>query len=307
MARRKNRISTLIGSLLLACIIWGYVTLAKVYENDVEVPLTVLSPPNQALLSSVPGVITVRVRGTGLQIINLKYLSEGTECKIDLANVRSQGQAAYVADRDDIIRSISMPSSLRVVSVSPEQITMSTGDLATRRVPVRLNTNLACRNGFSIMKTPVPEPDSVEIRGTKSVIESITHWSTEKLSLEDLHSSTTAAVAVSDSLMTLLNVVPSTITVKLDVQQMSEISIGPIAVVRSSADMRSIQLIPNKIRVTVRSGVDELAQLSAADFRVEIPPNAIGPVIPVVTAPPGITIVGIDPHYIRVLNKEASP
>lgn len=307
MARRKQQFGILIGCILLASVLWGYVTLTRIYENDVEIPLIVDPPPNQALLSTIPDSITIRIRGTGLQIINLQYLSKRTACRIDLAKLRPRSQSVYNVDGDDIVRSIPMPSSVRVVSVRPTEITMSTGDMTSKRVPVELRTNIATRDGFIMVKPPRPDPDYVMVRGSKTVIDKIERWPTVKLSLADLYEAVEAEVPMSDSLMTVLNVVPSTVKVRLDVQQTATVEIENVLVETSSASDLVHTLYPAKVKIIVKSGVDIASNLTPDAFSVKIPNHAKGMVRPIITSPVGVTVIGVEPRFVHVVINEASP
>lgn len=307
MARRKQQFGILIGCILLAAVLWGYVTLTRIYENDVEIPLIVEPPPNQALLSTIPSSVTIRIRGTGLQIINLQYLSERIECRMDLAMLRPHSQSVYNVDKDDIIRSIPMPSSVRVVSVTPTDITMSTGDMTSKRVPVELRTNISTRDGFIMVRPPRPDPEFVMVRGSKNVIDGIKRWPSTKLSLEDLYESVDAEVLMSDSLMTVLNVVPSTVKVRLDIQQTATVEIENVPIENSPGTEQTHILYPSKVKIIVKSGVDIASNLTPADFSAKIPNNARGIVQPIITAPDGVTVIGVEPRFVHVVINEASP
>ena len=169
MARRRYNIGILIGCLILSAALWGYVTLTRTTEDDVEIPLIVEAPANQALLSTVPRTITVRVRGSGLQILNMKYLNKTSDCRIDLSRLRSTSGSLYEIERDDLVRSTTLPGALSIVSFTPTALLLTTGDLFTKEVPVELVSNITCRDGFEIIGAPVMDPTIVEVRGTRSI------------------------------------------------------------------------------------------------------------------------------------------
>ncbi len=299
MARRRLNIGILIACLLLGTVLWGYVTLTRQYEDDLEIQLTVKPPPNQALLSTVPGKLTVRVRASGLQIINLKYLTKGMSCVIDLTDMQTTDKSIYKVERIDLVRSISLPGSMRIVSVTPNQLSMSTGDMFTKNVPVDLRTNVSCRDGFVVVGEPIVEPPMVEVRGTQAVIESITEWHTRRLSIDDLHESTTASIAMSDSLMVLLSVAPNTVRVTFNIQQSAERVIRDVPV-RVLTEDAGVVVEPSRITVTVRGGSEAAALLTSEDISAVVEGSKRGPIAPTIVAPSGFEVVGMSPSYVRV-------
>lgn len=300
MARRRHSISILILCIVLGAALWGYVTLTRMYEVDLALPLSVKTPPNQALLSTVPDSITIRIRATGIQVLNLKYFSKGARCDVDLASMKPQSQSLYVVESDDLVRSVVSPNPVRIISVTPTAMTMATGDLFVKLVPLKLRTNIACREGFEIVDEPSADPQMVEIRGTKSVVEGIESWPTQKLSLEDVHESTVATVDVSDSLMTLLNVVPSNIKVAINVQQTADVEIHDVPVVFASTPMKGAIVEPSHIAVRIRGGIDVVSSLTARDITATISADSAGVKTPTVTLPRGARVTALLPKSVRV-------
>ncbi len=300
MARRRHSISILILCIVLGAALWGYVTLTRMYEVDLALPLSVKTPPNQALLSTVPDSITIRIRATGIQVLNLKYFSKGARCDVDLASMKPQSQSLYVVESDDLVRSVVSPNPVRIISVTPTAMTMATGDLFVKLVPLKLRTNIACREGFEIVDEPSADPQMVEIRGTKSVVEGIESWPTQKLSLEDVHESTVATVDVSDSLMTLLNVVPSNIKVTINVQQTADVEIHDVPVVFASLPMKGAIVEPSHIAVRIRGGIDVVSSLTARDITATISADSAGVKTPTVTLPRGARVTALLPKSVRV-------
>ncbi|MCO6466288.1 MAG: YbbR-like domain-containing protein [Bradyrhizobiaceae bacterium] len=300
MARRRFRVGILFGCLILALMLWGFVTLTRMYEDDVAIPLVVQPPPNQALLSTVPTELVVHVRATGLQILNLKYLNRSALCSVDLSKLSASAQGVFTVDREHFIRGISTPEPVRILSVFPASVAMATGDLFVKKVPVRLQTNIATRDGFEIVGSATPEPAVVEVRGTRSVVEGIDSWPTRKISLEDLHNQVETIAEMSDSLTTLLNVVPPRIRVHVNVQQKSNVCIANVPVTIESGT--GIVVRPQYVSVTLQGGIEELAALTANDIHASVTRTNVGYVQPTIAAIPNVQVLGVSPSWVRITN-----
>lgn len=300
MARRRNSIGILIGCVFVAMALWGYVTLTRQFEYDLSVPLIVSAPPNQALVSGVPDSITVRLRGSGLHIMNLLFFSKASVCSVDMTRLRNVG-STHVANADEIIRSLVTPQPVRVISVQPNSLTMVTGDVFKKSVPVRLVSNITCRDGFQLTRQLLPDPLYVEIRGVKNVVEGISEWPTKRLSLADMHTSTTVGVDLSDSMMTMVYTVPAAVDVALDVQQTADVTVIDIPVTLLN-DKIGDKVSPTLVSVVIRGGADQLAALTARDIRATVSSTSpSGLVLPNIELPPGLKVLRTIPHIVRII------
>ncbi|MDZ4745677.1 MAG: CdaR family protein [bacterium] len=305
MASSRHSIGIIFPCLLLAVCTWGYVSLSRTYEDEFAMPLVVVPPANQALLSTVPASIVVRARGTGIQLINLKLFNRTATCTLDLSKLREASQGVYKITRDDLVRSISTARQINTVSVIPSSMTLAIGDLAVRTVPVRLRTNFSTRESFRVIGTPSVYPTTVQVRGSKVIVDKITEWPTQRLSLADVHTSFENDLPVSDSLMTLVNVVPSVVRVKATVQQMTDIALDDVPVVLIDAgNTRYLDVRPKYVRVILRGGVEELANMTAEDVRVEVSAlTGDAYARPRVITSDRVTVMGTIPAFVRVVDR----
>jgi len=306
MAARRFSFLTLGGALAVGVGLWTYVSLTRAYEDDLIVPLTVVSSPNQALLSTVPPTLTVRVRATGLQLLNFRYFSQAAVCTLDLRRLRPTAPSTYTAESPDLLRGIVSSIPLRTLSVIPKELTLATGDLTVKRVPLRVHHNITCRAGFVLGSQPYADLHEVEVRGTKSIVERVQEWTTQRLSLEDVHESASMDVPVSDSLMSLINVIPSSVRVHINVQQSADLFVMDVPVIlATSQNSASLTVHPQRVRILVRGGVDDVSAITARDLHAEITERpTTGYVRPRVLAPSSVRVIAIDPPFVRVVARK---
>ncbi len=308
MARRRFSIVTFLAATALACGLWSYVALMRSYEDDLVIPLVVIAPPNQAMLSTVPATVSVRVRASGLQLINARYFTTSSACTLDLRKMRTSDGTTYVLEGSDLMRNIVSTLPLRTIAVTPNALTLATGDLFSKRVPLRVRTNIACRHGFVTAGAPLADVQDVEVRGTKRIVESITEWHTQRISLEDVHDPVVVDVQMSDSLMTLVNVVPSSTRVRINVQQEADKVIADVPVkVPTSRYGTSLIASPTLLRVTIRGGVEDVSSITRNNIEAEITEHA-----PSGRARPRIHLVGLarvvslEPAFVHVVTRSVS-
>ncbi len=308
MAQRRFSFLTFGSALAIGVALWTYVSLTRTYEDDLAVPFVVIAPPNQALLSTVPSTVTLRVRATGLQLVNAKYFSKSTACTLDLRKVRPAEGSRYIVEAADLLRTVVSSIPLRTVSVVPHRLELSTGDMFVKRVPLRVRHNVVCRPGFVLTSTPSADVQDVEVRGTKDIVERIRMWSTERIDLDDVHEPVSVTASMSDSLMSLVNVLPSTLRVTFNVQQEADRVIHDVPVRIASQDGTGrLTSAPQRISVVVRGGVDDVAAVTMNDLRAEITERPVsGYVRPRVHAPATVRVVSTTPPILHVVARTSN-
>lgn len=301
MAQRRFSISTLLIAVTAAVSLWTYVSLTRTYEDDLDIPLVVISPPNQAMLSTVPPTVRIRVRATGLQILNARYFTKSVACTLNLASMNPDQSTTYTAESADLLRGVTTALPLRTIAVEPDRLTLTTGDLAIKRVPLRILYSLACRPGFVQTSEPTADVINVEVRGSRDVVERLSEWSTERIFLDDVYESQVVDVDLSDSLQSLINVQPSRVRVRFSVQQAADRTINDVPVEFVGTIDSLLTISPRQISVVIRGGIEDIASMTARDLRAEIvalTPSGI--VRPRVVAPPSITVISTQPAFVRV-------
>jgi len=311
MARRRPSIAAVVMCITMAVMLWGYVSLTRTYEDYVDVPFTVEAPPDQALLSAVPEHVSIRARGSGWRLFNVRMFPSSARCTVSLAKLRPDGSSVYTIAKSDVMRAIQLPQAVQALDVDPATITISVGDRATRSVPVALRHRIEPRHGF-VIGTPLIEPANVDVRGSVRTVEAITQWATQRLVVLDAIADIDASVPVSDSLSALMAVEPSVVRVRIPIQQFADIAITDVAVQQPASSGPRIQSVePTRIMVILQGGVDNLAAIRAEHLTVTIPATVpagtSGYVRPVVTAPAGVRVVGTQPAFLYVANRALRP
>lgn len=310
MAARRHSVGILLYCVALAALLWGYVSLTRTYEDYIELPFAVVTPPSEALLSTVPDRVTVRVRGTGWQLLNMRLLSTTTTSTLDLSMLRQSEDMTYQVSKTDMLRAVAATQGAQVLDIVPASMTLATGDVSVRRVPVKLRYVIRCRSGFMLVREPHIEPASVEVRGSSGIVQTITEWPTHRLVLADQHEGTETTVSMSDSLSTLLRVSPNVVRVRTDVQQIADLVIDDIPVELGPGLRRDgLSVSPSRISVIVQGGVADLAALTPQQLKAvvdDVHGLTTGYARPRVSAPASITVVGTTPSVVRYVERTKS-
>jgi len=298
---KKKRFHILVGASLCAILLWAIVTMREEYQTVVERPFIVENmPPGMAISTPVPRSVQLKCRGDGWRLAAL-MLGRSSRFTLDLSSLP---QHTGVITLKDVADRISIPMGVEVISMRPESVFIAMDKSTQKLVPVLFDHQLSFRDGYGEVGVPVVTPESVRIEGAEEVLQSITAWNTERKVFENVRAPIEAEVALADTSY-VLEFRPSRVRVRIDVQAFAEKAfVGVPVEVLSVPPGREIILIPPKIEVIVRGGVDQLSALSLRDFNVAVDYNVMisdssGFVDPVISPPPGIQVLSRRPERLQ--------
>lgn len=74
-------------------------------------------------------------------------------------------------------------------SVNPHEITNTISKIVQKKVPVRVNLDINCKDNYGFVSPHLLEPDSITLKGAKIILDTIRYVYTELLERDDLNSS----------------------------------------------------------------------------------------------------------------------
>ncbi|MBM2813248.1 MAG: hypothetical protein HW421_10 [Ignavibacteria bacterium] len=292
-----------IGSIIFAISLWAYAGLNGRYVTFVSVPFKISLPNNKAIEIIPPEKISVKVRGTGWDLFNLIVLNTSAVCTIDLTKNPLMANE-YNIDRNQILKGIQGFNNVEPIDVIPESVSLKTGNVIFKKLPIIANISVKPRDGFIQVGQVKLEPDSILIRGNEKLLQTIKSWKSEYLELSDINSSQNLLIGISDSLSGIVTVNPAKISFSVEIQQIAETVVNDVEIkMIGGPKLKNHILSPKYIRVTVRGGAAQIADFSPETINAYIRYNQLiddttGILIPVITSPKDITILSIEPPYI---------
>jgi YbbR domain-containing protein len=298
---RGKRLHIMIGASLFAVLLWVIVTMRDEYQAVIETQFIVENlPAGRAIRTPVPRFVQLRCKSDGWRLAAL-LLGRTPKFSLDLSTLR---QYKGVVTLKDVAERISMPMGIQVISMRPESVYIAMDRSAQKMVPVVFDYQLSFREGYGEVGVAVVTPESVRIKGAEDVLRSITSWKTERMVFDDIRAPIEAEVPLADTSY-MLGFRPPRVRVHVDVQPFAEKPFPGVPVeVLAVPKGREIILIPPKIEIIVRGGIEQLSALSLRDFRVVVDYDVMvrdtsGFVEPVISPPPGVQVVRSRPERLQ--------
>lgn len=256
-------------AFLVAVIFWFLIKMTGQYEHTLEVPLKVtINNPDIVLKHPAPDQVLVEVQGRGLDLLQLSFYEFSYE--VDLSD---EQQREYVLNLSDHPEYVSVPGEVDVAVksiVRPHEIRFDLDRRVTRRIPVRVRSDIDTENGF-IVADVRPVPDSVVVTGPAAYVDTLSYLPTLLKRYEDVNLSIVETLDLIPDPRYFAEIVPHRVEATFDVQRLAEKTIRdvPVDVINVPKGYEAVPL-PSMVTLYVKGGERILAEAGPDNFSVTI-------------------------------------
>ncbi len=152
----------------------------------------------------------------------------------------------------------------------PQQLIFDFDKCEVKKVPVKIDARLETAPGYTLVHIS-SQPDSIEIKGPKTFVDTLSRVTTEKKTYENVDIPFREDFKIVESSQFYVNYNPETVEVFFDVQRLAEKYIDnvPVEVINVPANYDVVPL-PSFVKVYLKGGEKVLANASKEDLRVVI-------------------------------------
>ncbi len=299
---KDRKLPIILFSLIFASLVWISINLGYQFQMLIDVPVKIENLRNdQAIAVPLPNSVRINIQGTGWQLLNTT-ISPNLFYTIDFASLSKND---VLLTSRELHEHVNISKAVKVLGTTPETILVRLDEKVTKKVPVVGMLKASYREGFGIVGSVKTKPDSVILTGARSMLNEIQHWHTETILLNDINIPISLTTTLKDSLRFEISRSASTISISFDVQPIAEKTVNDIPVeIVQVPDKRNVVLIPPKISIIIRSGVNNIANLSEKDFYAFVDYKSIlldtsGKIHPTIVGPENVKIVQQNPEKIQ--------
>jgi YbbR domain-containing protein len=299
---KERKFPIILFSLIFSIMTWTSVNLGNIFQTTIEVPVKIENlRVDQAIAIPLPGTVRFTIQGTGWQLLNT-LLTPNLYYTIDFSTLSRKN---FLFTSRELNERVNLATSIHVLATAPETVVVRLDDRISKTVPITPMLGLTFREGFGIVGHIVTSPDSITISGARSLLSRISEWKTTVMTLTDINAPARVQCTLSDTLQFEIARPDTLITVRFDVQPIAERTIEDIPIeIMQVPENRNVVLIPPKISIIIRSGVNNVSRVTARDFQAAIDYRSIlldtsGFMKVFITGPEHIQIVQQNPEQIQ--------
>ncbi len=301
----KKNLHIVIISFLFSVILWVSISLSTDFYATFEIPLKLTSfPAGYTTGSHLPKKVSIKLKGKGWKLIAVNLASEpdyvvpvGTETGKRTINLYNFS-----------VENSWLSSDVEVINISPDTLSFFVEKIASKKVIIVPDLNLNFRNGYGLASKIILKPDSTIVSGPASYVHNLKNVPTKQVEFDDLNDKTLEQVPLKN-IPGMIYQNP-TIAVLLNVQKIVDKNfINLLVRVVDVPRDRNVVLLPNRINIAVRGGIDILGRMDTTQFNAfvnyrDVVMDTLGSVVPHIKMPNNTSLLYIKPDRLRYIIKK---
>jgi hypothetical protein len=296
----NKKLNIFIASIIFAAILWGSISLSDSYYTDIEVKLTPTNfPKGYTTGSLLPDKIKLRVRGQGWRLVSINVGPE-TEFRV---SVGGDSGRQNINLYNFLESNRWLLSDVDIINLYPDSLNFFVERIISKKLPVVSGIDLKFKPGYGLASEIILNPDSVIVKGPLSYLKSRKEIETSTIPLGILDSKTSTEVNLDRIMGFEYN--SNLIDVVLDVQRIVDEQYENISVeVIDTPSGSEVVLLPNKININIRGGIEILGKLMPEQFHAYVKYQTLiqdttGSVVPEIILPKNVTLQFSKPDRLR--------
>jgi hypothetical protein len=281
-------------------ILWGSISLSDIYYTNIDVKLTLTNFSKGYTTGSIlPDELKIRVKGEGWRLVSINVGPE-TEFKV---SVGDDSGWHHINLYNYLESNRWLLSDVDIINLYPDSLNFYVEKTITKKLPVVSALNLQFKPGYGLATAIILKPDSVVVKGPRSYLKETDEIRTNDIKLFALDSKISAETNLEkiSGFEYSTNIIEAT----LDVQRIVDKQFENILVdVIDKPAGKEVVLLPNKININVRGGIDILGKLKPEMFHSYVKYKTLaddtsGSVVPELILPKNVSLQFSKPDRLR--------
>src|ERR1039457_2804045 len=301
----NKKINIIIVSLIFSTVLWISISLSNEYYTSINVNLKVIDMPyGYTTASKLPTNIVIKLKGRGWK---LAAESLGTESDFFISAKYDSGKINLNL-YNPLSENRWLANDVEVININPDTLSFRVERIVSKKLKILSQVYLSFKLGYGLAEPVYIYPESTIVYGPWSFIGNLTSVPVEYVSY--IKSDVKIQEKVSLVPMQGVSYEDNSAVLFLNIQKIINMDFNdlPIKIYDIPVD-RDIVILPNKISVGVRGGIEFLGKITPDQFKVSvnyrnIVSDTLGSVMPDVQMPPNLSLLYIKPERLRYIIKK---
>jgi len=298
--------------LLLSTGLWFLNALRKDFVTTIEYPVKYNEFPDDFILLGDPQTqVQLKVRSLGYNILPYhfgKIISPET-LKVSGFKRMHKGdiEGAYVLTRDlKNVFTKNLTNGIELLEIFPDTLFVLFEKKERKKIPVKFSSELKFKPQYYQSGDIIIKPDSIEISGPSTLIDTINYIYTENKVFENLSDTLQRNISLVSYDKLICN--PGRVVVNIPVEAFTQKEVKiPLKSVNVPDSLR-LKCFPSDIKISFNVAVSRFNTVSSSDFKAEVDFNSnMSSTLPdrlkvkIVNMPEGIKNVEYSPLFVECL------
>ena len=253
----ENRVK--VALFFLAVFLWLFVISDRDYEADFVIPIEMgRLQPGYLFAEDPQNSVRVGCSGRGRDLLVWRYFS-GARLKLDISGYSAQQDVLLLPSM------ITVPAGFPIHNLqiaSPETLRLNIDPVAVKRVSVQIDCEIIPTSGFMQVGDFIYEPDSIFIRGPRSLIEQVDELTTRSRRIGGARESIEVQLTLQSAFSPKILVETRHIFVQAVIEAIEQVSFDSVLVeIRNLPQDKQAVLSPEYVSVTLEGPQSSFAAL----------------------------------------------
>ncbi len=302
----KKNLHIVIISFLFSVILWISISLSNDYYATFNIPIKLVDfPEGYGTGTPIPHDISVKVKGKGWKLISANLTSDA----VYQIPVGKQTGKRTINLYNYLVENQWLSSDVNEVNnIAPDTISFVVEKLQFKKVPVEPDLNLNFKAGFGLASKIIISPDTIVVSGPSDYLKTLKSVPTQAVEFDELDNMSTVIVPLKK--IWGMSYDYNSVKATLNVQKIVDKNFNGIYVdIRDVPRDRDVLLLPNRISIGVRGGINILGKLDTTRFNAyvtyrDVVLDTLGSVVPHIRMPDNTTLLFIKPSRLRYIIKK---
>ncbi|MFA9390481.1 MAG: CdaR family protein [Prolixibacteraceae bacterium] len=279
--RKNNRPFIFSVCFLIASGLWLVNAFGKRYETTVSMPVQYTNlPKNKVLVQAPPSTIEIKMEANGFTLLRHKIKLTINPLNFNIKaftnNLMSNDNINnYKVASDQFIPQFSrqVSSEIKLIDITPDTLYFQFDQVISEKKAIAYNFELNFENQFFLLDSVRFTPDSVMVRGPKSIVQKMDKVYTKKQKFKNLNTSVKRNVLLEEQ--DQLQFEPRRVVVNIPVSQYTEYNEKIPITEFNVPDSIKLVTLPGKIDISCLVALTEYKSLSPSSFIIGVDYNDI--------------------------------
>lgn len=266
---KTSKIKSFLFFLLLALVFWVLTKFSEETTAAINANLAFINLPSSVSISpKTPSEIEFDVSANGFEF--LSYNINAPKINIDVSKYYKEGDTLISISNSELDKIIMahFGNDTRVSNLSLNTLEVPLDVLVSKKVPVKLISEITYKEGYKPVGNPVLKPDSVVISGPSASVYAVDSIISETYTNKSVSETLEGVVNLQLENDLDISISEETINLRIVVEEFAQKRLTlPVEVINVPQDIQ-LKLLPESIVMSFDVSVNQFNSISENDFKV---------------------------------------
>ena len=300
----KGRFRFFLFFVLLSFTFWISTKLSNTYTLDQSFSINWIDVPEGIILHSNNKQIKASITASGIDILIYRLINKSLNISLERGKFDSKIGDVSIENQQFSIQN-QFFGNTKLNFITPKSLDFDFSILDDKVVAVLPNVQINLRAGY-LSDTPIKIlPDSILVRGPKSILDTLGSIKTKYIKVEDVYENLTKKISL--QLIPEIQLSESSANIKLSVSRYSEKEFTLVIGLINTPKGIRVKLFPPKAKIKATLPLSVLRNVKASDFNLVVDYNDIEKKdseklqLKMIEQPPSIKKIIFDPQRVNYL------